>query len=516
MEKLVLYGIFSISALAIIISLIFSLRQRQVKTSSKKISDAHKAVLKETRSDYKLALKNYSMVAVVLLVAILYALGWQSAAVFLAAAVIFPLLDYYQTNLAVNSGARAVELSRSGQKTVFRSIYSASVFRSILITAVAIVFGLGIQYLFSTTATLLSLVLALIITSIFWPRGKSKYALLVVATISLSFAVFGSYLQNAANYKLFAAGISATTIVFAALSAVLTSVLAKKFIKSSAIFYGLCLFTLFLLVVFYYSVQKHFFGVSYNLILVSASLAIGYVFSILNLTFHKVNKIIPAISVGLLLLASNYFFGTVGMVFLLVGFSASAVIAAIFASYSGIMKNAETIALTAELSEAPSVLTAERVPEIRTGSFVATLVSLLALGFLTYFVAQMKKYSLDLGNQKIIAGLILGGTLTYLSNLEVFKNNLLKVSAVVLIVLVTGVTLGPVYLAGALAGAILVNLLTRTADEEVFLAVVLSVLASALIENPYNITVRAIIAGIVLVLIAIYLVLNKFYGRKTV
>ena len=519
MYNVVLIGVFALSALGIISALIFLRLAGKKVQISKRISDAQKLISADSKKKYIFDLKNYAMVSAVLTVSLLYAFGWHSAVTFLVPAILLPLMDYYFSINIVNFSTKIAQQTRDEKKTVFNSIFGFSLWNAVVYISVAIALGLGTQILFSDTATLFSLAFGSILSAVFfWPQGKSKFSALIITSIALAFAQFGYLLPQASNFKLFAAGLFSATTVFVLISAVLTTIVAKKKTRIMGIYLGLVLTSLLLCAVFYFGVLKHFDDSGYNLILISATLAIGLVIGLFNIFFHKVGKIVPIISAGVLFLASNYFFGTFGVGLMLLGFLSLTLIVAVYNIYATVLKNSELAAETAELSEeSVTLLQAGRIPEIKTNNFVITALVLLSFGFLSYFVSEMAKYSLDLGNQKIIAGLVLGAAVAHLSNLDFFRNKLLKTSSVVIVVIAAGLVLGPVYLAGALAGALLVNLLTPSANEEVLLATVLAVLISAFIENPFSLTIRAIIGGGLLVILVAYYIFTKFYGgRKTV
>lgn len=512
MEKAILLSIFGLLALTSLYSLVSAKILLKKHTGSKKIADAAKDIETLIRDEYKTKIYSFSMVAIVLFTAIIYTFGWQAAVCFLASAVLIPIIDYFLLNFSISSTPRIVEMMRAKEKNFQSTILNSSFSSIAILTSLVVVLGLLVQLIFNGSATILSFALGTIFASIYaWRSSKTMLVSVSAVTIALCDIYFPKFLSGNTTAALIPAAIFSTGLIFSFVSLKLGHLISSKgkekiaqylepivfFLLSSAIFIFL-----------FWSTNNRDFN---QMLWPSAAYLAGVLIAIFSIYLTKLKIIVPAIAVVLVVIASDSFSGISGIAYATLGFSSLSVPVAIYNLIRFQIKNVVAVANEAEI---PSEFLAE-TNKIKSKNYLTAICAMFGFGFLAYYTMQTNA-NLTLNDPKLIAGLLLGGIGAYLANSEIVKSKLFLSVASLVAVVATGVILGPVYLAGAVAGAILLNLFVgQSANMEILSVAIITVLISALVENPFSLLVRSIIAGSILIIFAVYLFTLKFYGRRT-
>ena len=511
MEKAILLSVLGLLALVSLYSIIFANILLKKHAGSKKIADAAKEIESVIRAQYKKNIYSFSMLAIVLFTAIIYAFGWQAAVSFLVPAVLIPFVDYLLLNYSNSTTSRMVEMIRSKQKNVLATIINSSFSSIAILLALVIILGLLTQLIFNGSATILSFALGAIFASIFaWRSSKTMLVSISAVSIALCDIYFAKFLPGNTSAALIPAGIFSAGLLFSFASLNLSQLLIARGKEKVAQFFEPIIFFLLSAVTFlalFWLVSDRNFS---QIIWPGAAYLAGSIIAIFTLYFTKLKTIVSAIAVALVIIAFDFFSGISGIAHAGLGFASLLVPVTVYNLVRFQIKNIAAVANEAEIASEPLGL----INPVKSKNYLISICAVFGLGFLAYYTMQTNA-TLTLNDPKLFAGLMLGGIGAYLANSEIAKNKLFLSAASILALVATGIVLGPVYLAGAVAGAIMVNLFVgQTANEEILSAAIITVLISTLVENPFSSLVRSIIAGSILIIIAAYYFIAKFYGRR--
>ncbi|MEI6144439.1 MAG: sodium/proton-translocating pyrophosphatase [Candidatus Berkelbacteria bacterium] len=519
MYNIALFSTLGLAVLAVIYSFLKSMSISKKPSGSKKMSDVSKSLVAELKLKQAQNFKDFALVAIVLFTGIIYAFGWQPAACFLVGAVLFAFIDYYLMGLSTSTTLRLAEAARAGVMDAYKLNNNFSSSAAFLVAGSGLLLVSLTHFVFKDLATLLALALSAILVSIFsWRGGKLNFIGSYVAALSAAVILAGaskvSY-QNIELLPLLFAGLGIVAMIVGQLFARLNS----KTLNISAVLYRLvAVFSVLFLTAAYFG-PRYIFAISniHDLLKIAISLAIGLLAGLVAIFVRQVSKIMPTIIVAVAILVVNYLAGVYGLALTVIGLSFIWPLTFANNLFAYQTKNAAIIVGGAEMAPAA----AENIEllasgNLKTAGYFISLCGLVAVAILAFYFGRFANFGFAFIGPKLLSGLLLGGAMTYVISSELVSNKILKIAIVVLVAIIAGLALEPVFLAGLLAGAVLVDILVSQADSaEVLIAVIAGVLLIDFIQSPYSLIIRAAIAGGAIVISAICLIVKKFYDGST-
>ena len=518
MTNIALFSTLGVSVLAIIFSFVLARQIGKKPAGSKKMADVSKPISAEIKIRQTKNLKDFSLVAIILFTGIIYAFGWQAAASFLAGAVVFILTDRYLMNLSDKTALRLAEASKSGLSILHKLNYNLAAVTTFLTAGTGVLIFSGCCFAFKDQTTILAMALSAILVSFFSFRaGKlnffGSYLTILAVVVALAQNDVSTY-QNAEIFPL----------IFAAFAIVITAIcglfakINPKTLNLSAVFYrGLAIISILFLAAAYFG-PKYILAISDKMTLIKlvVVLVIGLILSLATIFLRQIPKIVPTLTIALAVLFANYFAGTYGVSLVAIGFLTLWPLIYLIDSFTYQIKNAETIALSAEMSpEAVGNIKILAENKIETANYFLSLFGIAATCFILLYFLEYTSINFSLADPKFFSGLFAGGALAYLLDSQIIINKIFKIAAAVIVTILAGVTLGPILLAGVLIGVLLIELLVnQTISFEVLLMLASGVLVSKFIEIEYSLAIRSIIAGAVIILVVGYFIIEKFYGKS--
>jgi hypothetical protein len=184
-------------------------------------------------------------------------------------------------------------------------------------------------------------------------------------------------------------------------------------------------------------------------------------------------------------------------------------------SFAHTTKSADNVALLAEAPQARENIKSAEPQGLKTAVFFVSTFGAAAILVLACYFHKLGGFNFSLSDPKLFSGLLFGGAGVYLLGSDLFRDKIWRIFIAIFGPILAGLIFGPIFLAGVLAGAILIELLvTQNVGAEVLLAAISTGLAFIYIETSYSIITRAIIAGAVVIVIALYLIIRDVYGTK--
>ncbi|PIS21734.1 hypothetical protein COT51_01145, partial [candidate division WWE3 bacterium CG08_land_8_20_14_0_20_41_15] len=243
-------------------------------------------------------------------------------------------------------------------------------------------------------------------------------------------------------------------------------------------------------------------------------LAVGLILALILFLARQSAKYLPILAIGTALIFSSFFSADFGLALVITGFLSLWPLVAITADFYNSIKNSKTIAESAEFTPAVENLSALTFDPFATSDYFQTISGIAAAGLLTFYLLHFGD-NFSASDSKLLAGLLFGAALIYVINLDFFQNKILRVSVIVLGAILAGLTLGPLFLAGVIGGAIITSLLlVDSLGDEVLVLALTGILSLTFVENQFSLPVRVIIGGAALLVVFGYYLFGKFYGRK--
>lgn len=514
-----MFSTLGVSILAIIYTLILSRLVSKKSSGSKKMADAAKIIADEAKTSGKKKYQNLALATIVLFTGLLYAFGWAVALTFLAGAIIFAASNYFSMIISNMTDVRMAEAAKTGVREAFSLGFNTATVGSLIILSPALLV-ITLVFLFAgSDLPLWSLALATIVTMIFsWQKNSSGFFAVFATALIVALVLAGRYFPDSQPAKVFPLAIFALGL----LAAIIGSWFARVGKKTVNIFAVITKYLVLASVIFLtgsYFAVRYLLPSSgkYGILILFLLLAAGAIFAFGSLIFGRKLVILPAILLAALALLTNFFTGTYGIMLAVAGVAVIIPLAIALNLLFTAAKNAEIISQSAELPEETeknlAIIVAAR---ISSKNFTALSGAVAALAILLIFVDKFSASGLfELSNLKIIAGLLVGAALAYHFSSEVFADEMTPLTISVILPILAGLIFGPGFLAGLLAGIILINLLVKNINLKVLAIGVISVLIIQFIGNLYSLKVRLIILGAAIVVAALYLMIKKLYdGRK--
>jgi Na+/H+-translocating membrane pyrophosphatase len=419
---------------------------------------------------------------------------------------------------SIQVAVRIAEAAKTGVVNAYKLNYNFSLASTFLTAGTGfLIFGV-VYFVFKDPAALLALALSAILSSFFsWRGGRFNYLGVFVTTLSAIVVLASQNVSTYSNAEIFPLIFIVFVLLSTAIGAIISQVMLKTENIKSAIYRGLICVSVLVF-------AGSYFGIKYILVSTDSTISIklaiailvGLLLALAVILIRQISKISPILAVGVLVLVSNFLAGNYGITFAAIGFLSLWPAIMILNLFRHQSESANSIGLSAEMSaETLENLKSLEKNKLKSGGYFISLFGISALGLLLHYYLQFSAINFSAADSKFLSGLLFGGTLAYLLNSELVKDKIFKIAIAVLGAIIAGITLGPILLAGVLAGAFLVDLLVSQAiGAEILLMIATSVLLSGFIENQYSLIIRAIIAGAVVLLTAGYFIIEKFYGKR--
>lgn len=520
MFSIALISAFGVSVIAIVYSLLLFFGISSKPAGSKKMFDVSKILTEELKKKQLKNIRDFSLAGIVLFTGIMYSFGWQAAASFLVSAVLFVLVDYYLMNLSSKTAVRLAEAAKSSAVAAYKLNYNFSVANTYLMAGSGLLLLTIVYFLFNDPICLVALALSAILISFFsWRSSRQNYFGAFIGILVVASSLIKLNVSNYSNAEYLPLMFTSFILLISVISRLVSGISSATLSVSAAFNRGLVFVSVLIIAAAYFA-PKYILDINntHLLIKLAAALIFGLLLNIAILSVKQFSKVLPTVAIALVILVANYLSGTFGLILAALGFLALWPLAMIASLFTYQTKNAEIIAATAEMPENTTRnIKSLDSSKIRTSGYFISLFGILAIGTLIYYFLKLKGTEFLITDTRILSGLLFGAVLSYLLSSELFIDKILKISVVVLVSVLAGLTLGPVFLAGVLVGAILVDLLVSQAvNGEVLVLAIVGVLTSSFIENQYSTMIRGIIAASVMVLAVGYFVTKKVIdGRKT-
>jgi len=518
MNNIVFFSTVGASLMAIIYAF-FSLRMvNKAPIGSKKMADTEKLISKSIWSDFSSKTKNLALVSIILFTALMYAFGWQVAVSFLMSASILGLVGFLALEYSDKSNVRVAEAAKSGAAKLFSLILRTAFSSSLLIIAtVSLLVALG--YLaFGNLEAIYAVALAAVVTSIF---SENENIFIGVFGVSLVASISGAneFLPGVKNALVFPLGIISGSIIISIIVSLFVRV--KEFSNSNyaiSVFKGVVVSGVLVLAGSYFFIKLLLidngkYAVLPLFLLFAAGLAVG----IKSLIYFRNQKILPVVVAGILVVVANHFAGFYGISITLIGGVVAICLGTIFDPLAEIATNAKKIAASAELPEqVQENIDAIANVRIETNNYSMLLVVLSSFVLALILAQSLPTLGSKILDPKVFAGILFGGVLSYTLGHKWLSKEIYQIAAVVLAVVFSGFLLGPIFLAGVLAGLIIVNSLAseKTNNSAVLLGILSSILVNSFISDLYTLNIRLIIAGVLIVVAAAAFFWQKFPAVK--
>ena len=516
MVKIAEISIFGVLTLVAIYSLFLSAAVSKLSTGSKKLTDFGKIFADKIRSSQKEKIKNFSLVAMVIFVGLLYAFGWQSAVSFLVGALIFAFVNYFVANLSAKTAVRLAEVAKTDVVSAYKIGYKFSAAGTFLSNTSGVILLAATYLIFKDPVVLFSLALSAVLVSLFSTKNSGQNYLggfVTALTVVLVLAV--KNLSNLQNADIFTLAFAALAILVTAISGLIFHYNAKTPNLSSV-------FSRFLVPISVLFLAAAYFGSRYFLVgganfrseKLAIVLAVGLILALILFLARQSAKYLPILAIGTALIFSSFFSADFGLALVITGFLSLWPLVAITADFYNSIKNSKTIAESAEFTPAVENLSALTFDPFATSDYFQTISGIATAGLLTFYLLHFGD-NFSASDSKLLAGLLFGAALIYVINLDFFQNKILRVSVIVLGAILAGLTLGPLFLAGVIGGAIITSLLlVDSLGDEVLVLALTGILSLTFVENQFSLPVRVIIGGAALLVVFGYYLFGKFYGRK--
>jgi len=518
MSTIILASTFGVSILAIAYSLFLAFSVSSKSAGSKKLFDISKIISDDLKKKEAKNIKDFALVAIVLFTGIMYAFGWQSAASFLAGAVLFILIDYFLSTISTKASVNMAEAAKSNAVSVYKINYNFAYASTFLIAGVGLLSVAAVNVILTDLNCLLALVLSAVLAAVFsWKSGRQNYLGTFVGTLAIAILLAKSSGVSYKNLEILPLALASFVLIISLLSRFLSGINPAKLNVSSAMNRAVILVSILTLVAAYFGPKYILEAFGTKLIIkLAAALALGLALGLIIIFTRQFSKILPTVAVALIVLASNYLAGTYGVILAALGYLSLWPLSMLANLFSYQNKNAEAIATTAEMSETAveNITTLDSSKIITSGYFIG-LFGILAVSALLYYFVGLGSLNFLATDPKLISGLLLGGAASYILSSELFVDKILKIAVAVIGVVLAGITLGPIFLAGVIAGAILIDLLvSQSVSSEVLIMTIVAVFASSFIETQYSLMIRGIIAGGTIVLVVVYFIVKMLYAKR--
>jgi len=511
-----LYSVFSIPVAVIALSFFLISKIKTKPVGNKKMADVSKLTSDEIKSKQIKNIKDFSLVAVVLLTAIMYAFGWQAASCFFAGSIVFVLVDYFLLNLSNSVTTRLAEAGKGSLAEIHQLNFNFSFASNLLIFAVGFLLLVATHYLFKDPTLLLVFALSAVLVDVFSLRTTKKYFSLYLAALAVILFLPENDLLSG-NAEIFLLAFSAFILLLSLLSGLFSRVNLKTE-NLSAVFYRTSIFIIFIFFAGAYFGPKYILQPADTVALLKliGALISGALVSIMLVFTNKFTKIAPIIAAAIVILVSNYLAGTFGLSLSIIGFLALLPLVSIIDSYRQQGEKVLSLAVSAEMSDQTKENCKKIISKrLDLGGFVDSLFGVAAASFVLLYFSRFTGVDFLATDPRLFSGLLLGFSLFYFLAVEIADNKLLKLTAAVFSLVIAGVTLGPIFLAGVLIGAVAIELIINKKNTAQTLTVlIIGILLSGFIENQLNLTIRMIIFGSVVFLTFAYFVIEKIYGKR--
>ncbi len=155
----VLYGVILISSI------------NKKPTGNKKMTDIAKAIQAGAKAFLNRQYSTAAVVAVVLAVILLYALGWKTAIGFLVGAIFSAVAGYIGMNVSVRANVRTAEAARGGLKPSLKIAFQSGSVTGLLVVGLGLIGVAGFYAIFRDTVALIGLGFGASLISIFARLG---------------------------------------------------------------------------------------------------------------------------------------------------------------------------------------------------------------------------------------------------------------------------------------------------------------------------------------------------------
>jgi len=550
MFNIVIAASICASLVAMLYGVVLILIINKKPAGSKKMADAArllmpgtggqaKIIADELKTSGKKKYQDMVLVVIVLFTGLLYAFSWAMALSFLAGAILFAAADYLtliissKAEIRMAEAARLPETGTGGQaKTGVRESFSLgfnSAAAGSLISLGAALLATTVIYLFAGSGLpLWGLALAAIITTILtWQKNSSGFFAVYAVSITTALVFAGRYFPDSKNAQIFPLAIFALGLLAAIIGNWFTRVTKKTTNISVAIIRGLVASAVITLAGSYFAV-KYLLPSSgkYGILILFLLLTAGVIAAIGSIIYGRKMVILPAIIVAAIAMLTNFFTGTSGIMLAIVGVLSLVPAIVGLNLFFSIVAGASSISQSAELpDEAQNKLSIMAAAKFSAKNYAALVGAIAALAILLIFVDKfaagrpadataLQAGQFGLANLKLLAGVIAGAALAYYFSSEVFADETAPLAISIILPILAGLIFGPVFLAGALAGMVLTNLLVKNINAKVLTVGVVSILIIGFVGNLYSLKIRLIILGAAIVAIAIYLIIKKLYGNR--
>ncbi|MCX6810352.1 MAG: sodium/proton-translocating pyrophosphatase [Candidatus Berkelbacteria bacterium] len=518
MQNIIMFSTFGVSIFTIVYSLFLASGISLKSAGSKKLFDISKIIADEQKKKAIKNIKDFALVAVVLFTGIIYAFGWQAAVSFLAGAVIFALIDHYLMTVSAKVSVRSAEAAKTDAVFAYKLNYILAAVATYLMAGSGLLIFAIINFILKDSICLISLALSAVVVSIFtWRGGRQNYLGAFVGILAAVIVLTKSGISSYKNVELLPLMFVSFILLISLVSKLLSGVNSTKLNVSSAMNRAVIFVSILTLAAAYFG-PRYILEVSGAKLIIklAATLVLGLVLGLIIIYTRQFSKILPTIAVALTVLIANYLVGNYGITLAALGFLSLWPLLMLANLFSYSIKNAEAIAVAAEIPQTAveNIKTLDS-SKIRTSGYFITLFGILAVTILIYYFAGLSSLKFLATDPKLISGLLFGGAASYILSSELFVDKILKIAVAIIGVVIAGVTLGPIFLAGVIAGAILIDLLvSQSVSCEVLIMAIIAVFSSTFIETQYSLIIRGIIAGGTIFLVATYFIIKMLYAKR--
>lgn len=550
--------VLGVAVISIIYGLILCRIVKKKPDGNKKIVDIARIIKDETTTFLRRQHLAGATVWALVLVLILYLLGWKMALGYLVGIVFAAIASFLSAVVSNQANSRAVEGLRVDLKKGFNVGFKASLASGLISAGLGLLAIGGFYLIFRDTESLIGLVLGTVLFSLFarlsgiiFAKNSDNAGMIADIFGLFSVSTLTLILVGSIVYKDFELATIFPLVIIAAstLLAVISSFFVFLWRKStniiSSLYRGLALNGIFSAAAFYfivrwlmkdnsvYSSLNLYFCVTAGLLIVYFAIIVSTYFSSKKLSIILSAIIIAGAIAGAYNLAGFYGLAVTGagMISLLAMIVTLYNCGSIFGNVNLISKEIE---LTEETKDRVKLLDpVVNSLKASTKSVAFFTSSLIALTLFYYFCQRMtgltNNISFDLKDPYILVGLILGGILPHYISASIieardraknaaekastiaFINSYLPVALCVLSPVLIGLVIGPNFLVGFLISQIVIGIYLSISDKDVAGSILPSVLTtsilvsilSATIMSKYSLTDTGKIIIIAVVVIAI-------------